>query len=86
MFCVKENCALTDDEYQLLQQQAVQPWLDLASQESLLKIMSLMNQYWMIHAVLAEYRLLTSIDSAALPQLLGQGRLAKKLRYWLEQG
>lgn len=81
--CVQENHGLTDDQYQLLQQQAVQPWLDLAPQESLLKIMSLINQCWSIHAALVEHRLLTSIDSAALPQLLGKGRLAKKLRYWL---
>jgi RimJ/RimL family protein N-acetyltransferase len=85
LVCVKENYALTEDQYQLLQQRAVQPWLDLTSSENLLKIMSLIHQCWAVHAALVEYRLLTSVDSAKLPKLLGQGRLAKKLRHWLEQ-
>ncbi len=82
---VKENCSLDENVYQFLQQQALQPWLDLASQEDLLKMISLFQQYWWIDALLGEYRLLTSVDSNSLSKLLGQGRLAKKFRIWLAE-
>ena len=80
---VKENCLLQNDVYQALQQQALQPWLDYAPHDHLLKAMSLIQRHWSIHTALAEYRLLTSVGS--LQQLLGQGRLAKQLRVWLIQ-
>jgi hypothetical protein len=80
---VKENYALKDDAYQFIQQQALQPWLDLASQEQLLEIMSWIQSCWSIHRALTVYRLLTSIDAKSSPKLLGQGRLAKPLRVWL---
>lgn len=82
---VKDNCALQDDVYQSLCQQALQPWLDYAPHDHLVKAMSLIQQHWWIHAVLAEYRLLTSIENDSFQQLLGQGRLARKLRICLMQ-
>lgn len=82
---VKENYALSDDAYQALYQQALQPWLDYAPYDHLLKAMLLIQQCWSIHAAITEYRLLTSIDADSFRQLLGQGRLAKKLRIWLTQ-
>ncbi len=82
---VKENCVLPDDAYQALHQQALQSWLDYAPYGHLLQAMSLIQQCWSIHAAIAEYRLLTSIDAHSFHQLLGQGRLAKKLRVWLIQ-
>ena len=82
---VKENCALSDDSYQALHQQALQPWLDYAPYDHLLKAVSLIQQCWSIHAAITEYRLLTSVDADSFRQLLGQGRLAKKLRAWLTQ-
>jgi hypothetical protein len=80
---IKKNGALEKDAYQDLQQQALQPWLDYAPHDHLLNVMSLIQQHWSIHAVLVEYRLLTSVDS--LHQLLGKGRLARQLRMWLTQ-
>lgn len=82
---IKENFVLNENVYQFLQQQALQSWLDLGSQEDLLKVLSLFQQYWWIDAMLAEYRLLTSVDSNSCSKLLGQGRLAKKLRVWLTE-
>ncbi len=82
---VKENCALPDDAYQALHQQALQSWRDYAPYDHLLKVMALIQQCWSIHAAIAEYRLLKSVDANSFHQLLGQGRLAKKLRVWLIQ-
>lgn len=80
---IKKNDVLPNDTFQALQQQALQPWLDYAPRDHLLKTLSLIQQYWSVHAMLAEYRLLTSVDS--LDQLLGKARLAKQLRVWLTQ-
>lgn len=80
---IKDNFALKDDAYQLLQQQVLQPWLDIVSQEQLLKVMSLIQQCWPVHRALTVYRLLTSVDSKSSLRLLGQDRLAKQLRAWL---
>ncbi|MBS0351610.1 MAG: phosphotransferase [Proteobacteria bacterium] len=80
---IKKNSVLQNDTFQALQQQALQPWLDYAPRDHLLKTLLLIQQHWSIYAVLAEYRLLTSIDS--LDQLLGKARLAKQLRVWLTQ-
>ena len=79
----QKNGVLQNDTFQTLQQQALEAWLDYEPYEHLLKIMSLIQQHWSIHAALVEYRLLTSVDS--LHQLLGKARLAKQLRVWLTQ-
>lgn len=80
---VKENCALEEDAYQYLQEQALQPWLDYASQDQLLVAMSLMQEFWPIHRALTEYRLITSIESQSAQQLLRRGRFFKNLKVWL---
>ncbi|HVV67924.1 MAG TPA: phosphotransferase [Gammaproteobacteria bacterium] len=80
---IKENYPLKDEAYQSLEQEILQPWLDLVSQEQLSKIMFLIQQCWSIHRALTVYRLLTSIDSNSSLQLLGQGKLAKNLKIWL---
>ena len=82
---IKKNCVLPEDIYQHLEQQTLQSWSDYASQDELLAAMSLIKQCWSIHRALTVYRVLTSIDTSAVQQLLGQGRLAKNLRIWLAQ-
>ena len=80
---VRENCGLQDDAYQCLQEQALQPWMDYASQDQLLIAMSLMEQFWPIHRALTEYRLITSLEVKSGQQLLGRGKFFKNLRIWL---
>jgi phosphotransferase family enzyme len=82
---IKKNDVLPEDIYQHLEQQTLQSWSDYASQDELLAAMSLIKQCWSIHRALTVYRVLTSIDTSAVQQLLGQGRLAKNLRIWLAQ-
>lgn len=81
----QESYALTESQYHSLQHHAFEPWLDLASEEELLRIMSLIQQFWSIHHVLAEYRLLSSVDSSSFQRLRREGRLANNLRFWLKQ-
>lgn len=85
LFHAKERYELPENQYQLLQEQALQTWLDYAPLDQLLEVMSLIQQCWSIDAALTEYRLITSVDAGSLPQLLGQSRIAKKLRVWLNQ-
>lgn len=80
---VKERCELPDDICQQLQQQALQPWLDYASPDQLLKVVSLIQQCSSVHRVLTEYRLLTGVEAQSAQQLLGRGRFFKNLRVWL---
>lgn len=82
---IKENCALQEDIYQHLQQQALQSWLDYTSHKELMAAMSIIQQCWPIHRVLTEYRLHTSIETTAAKKLLEQGKFAKNLRIWLTQ-
>lgn len=82
---IKKYCVLPEDTYQHLQRQALQPWLDCASHDQLLAVMSLIQQCWSIHRALTVYRLLTSIEAKSAKQILGQGKFAKNLRVWLAQ-
>ena len=82
---IKKNHALSEDAYQSLQEQTLQPWLNYASQDQLLAAMSLIQQCWPIHRALTVYRLLTSIEATGATQLLGQGKLANMLKIWLVQ-
>ncbi len=82
---IKENCALQEDAYQHLQQQALRSWRNYALQDELMAAMSIIQQCWPIHRVLTEYRLHTSIETTDAKQLLGQGRFAKNLRIWLSR-
>lgn len=82
---IKENYSLNDEFYHLIEQQILQPWLQLITQEQLLETMALIQQCWPIHRAFTVYRLLTSIDSNSPFKLLGQGKLAKSLRLWLAQ-
>lgn len=75
----KENFALTDEQYQSLQQRCFVPWLDIESEENLWEIMTIMQQCWSIHSALGEYRLMSSVNS----ELNRQGRLARNLRVWM---
>lgn len=80
----KETYQLTESQYGSLQQHALKPWLKFASQEQLLQVMSLIKQCWSIHHVLAEYRLIQSIDQVFSEKLRREGRLANNLRFWLK--
>lgn len=82
---IKKNFLLQEDTYQHLEQQTLQPWLDYGSQAQLSAVMSLIKQCWSIHRALTVYRCLTSIETLAAQQLVGQDRLAKNLRIWLDQ-
>ena len=82
---IKKNSLLPENSYQHLEQQSLQPWLDYGSQTQLLAAMALIQQCWPIHRALTVYHCLTSIEASAAQQLVGQGRLAKNLRIWLDQ-
>ncbi|MBX3710074.1 MAG: phosphotransferase [Gammaproteobacteria bacterium] len=81
----KENFALSNEQYEALQFECLKPWLELDTDNNLLEILSLIQQCWSIHAVLGEFRLMNSIDQTDLHKLRKQGRLAKKLRYWINE-
>lgn len=78
----KENFALTNSQYEQLQEECLQPWLAIESKKHLSEIVAIMQQCWPIHAVLGEYRLLKAVDPIKLQR---QGRFANKLRYWIDQ-
>lgn len=82
---IKKQGELSENISQHLEQQTLQPWSDYASPDELLAAMSLIKQCWSLHRALTVYRVLTSIEASAAQQLLGQGRLAKLLRFWLAQ-
>ena len=77
---------LTDDQYQDLQERCFKNWLSLEPPTRLLEILSIIRQCWPIHSVLGEYRLMKSVDPMAFQKLRREGRLARNLRFWLEQG
>lgn len=81
----QENYALTNEQYQRLQEACFKHWLSLESPARLFEILSIMRQCWPIHSVLGEYRLMHSVDQAAFQALHREGRLAKNLRFWLKQ-
>jgi len=81
----KENFALTDSQYEDLIDACLKPWLALESSIHLAEILSITQQCWLIHSVLGEYRLMQSVDQASFQSLNRQGRLARNLRYWLDQ-
>lgn len=81
----KENFLLSVEEYHQLQLVCFEPWLALETQENLFKILAIIQQCWSIHSVLAEFRLIHSVDQSAFKALSRQGRLAKNLRYWINQ-
>lgn len=81
----KENFALTDSQYQHLQEACFKHWLALESSTHLFEIISIIQQCWSIHSVLGEYRLMQSVDQESFQSLHRQGRFARNLRYWLEQ-
>ncbi len=81
----KENFSLTNSQYQDLQIQCFKPWLECETEEHLLEILNTIQLCWSIHAVLGDFRLLNSIDLESFHTLSRQGRLAKKLRHWINQ-
>jgi hypothetical protein len=81
----KENFSLTDKQYQQLQLACFKPWLALDTEEHLFEILAIIQQCWSIHSVLGEFRLMNSVDQAAFQKLRRQGRLARNLRYWINQ-
>lgn len=83
LYMAKENFSLSDEQYQKLQRDSLKPWLALETQENLMEIFTLINQCWSIHAVLGELRLMNSVEKSAFQKLHRQGRISKKLRYWI---
>lgn len=81
----KENFSLSSSQYQQLQHECFKPWLTLDTEENLLEILAIIQQCWSIHGVLGEFRLIKSVDQSAFQALRRQGRLAKNLRYWINQ-
>lgn len=81
----KENFSLSEQEYKQLIDTCLEPWLLLESQENLLEILSTIQQCWSIHSVLGEFRLMKSVDEWAFHELHRQGRLARNLRFWINQ-
>ncbi len=79
----KENFALSDAQYQQLENACLQPWLQFESHDNLKKILALVQQCWPIHAVLGEYRLMQSVPDG-FNILNGQGRFANSFRYWIQ--
>ncbi len=78
LYCAK-SYALTDEQYQALENACFTHWLAFESQENLLAIMSLMKIIWPIHSVLGEYRLMMSCEPNAFSDLKRQGRLKNNL-------
>lgn len=80
----KENFSLSDTQYHLILESCLEPWLLLESRENLSDIISLIQETWMIHAVLGEMRLIDSVNKEAYKALRREGRLSKKLRVWID--
>ena len=79
----KENFSLSNEQYEQLQIHSLKPWFVLETQENVFAILALIQQCWSIHAVLGELRLLNSVANFEI--LHRQGRLANKLRVWINQ-
>lgn len=82
LYMAKENFSLSNEQDQMIRYESLKPWLAWETQENLLEVMSLISQCWSIHAVLAELRLMNSVNQSAFESLHRQGRLARKLRFW----
>lgn len=78
-----ENFSLSVSQYKQIQLACLKPWLELEKEENLFEIMDIIQQCWSIHAVLGELRLMHSVDQLAFQALRRQGRLARKMRYWI---
>lgn len=81
----KENFSLPDRQYKQLVDACLKPWLLLETRENLYKILSIIQQCWSIHSVLGEFRLMQSVDQLSFQELRRQGRLARNLRFWINQ-
>jgi hypothetical protein len=80
-----EYLKLPSSQYRQLQEACFRNWLYLESSAHLFEIIAIIQQCWLIHAVLGEYRLIKSIDPIASMQLCRQGRFSGKLRVWIKQ-
>lgn len=85
LFRASENFSLSEQQYHNLENECFKPWLVFESGENLMKILSLIRRCWSIHSVLGEFRLMNSVDASAFQVLRREGRLAKNLRYWINQ-
>lgn len=82
---VKENSHLTQQQFESLQQHAFKPWLKHESQTNLQAAMALIQQCWLIHAILGIYRLMLCVDPIEFENIAHQNRFANKLRLWINQ-
>lgn len=85
LFHVKENCHFTQQQFEALQQQAFKPWLKRESSSNLQAAMVLIQQCWLIHAILGIYRLMLCVDPIEFENSALQNRFASKLRLWINQ-
>lgn len=82
---VKEKCSLTQQQFEALQQQAFEPWLKRESSSNLEAAMELIEQCWLIHAILGIYRLEQCVNSEDFGKTANENRFANKLRLWIKQ-
>ena len=82
---IKENCHLSQQQFEALQQHAFKPWLKHESLSSLQAAMALIQQCWLIHAILGIYRLMLCVDPIEFENIAHQNRFANKLRLWIDQ-
>lgn len=82
---VKENSSLTEKQYDSLQQQAFKPWLKHESLSNLQAAMRLIQQCWLIHAILGIYHLMQCVDPIEFKNIAHQNRFANKIRLWIKQ-
>jgi aminoglycoside/choline kinase family phosphotransferase len=72
---------LTTEHSKQLQKACFKNWLSMESSTHLFDIISIINQCWPIHAVLADCRLIKSIETSCFKP----GRLTEKLRIWMNK-
>lgn len=84
LYQIKTHFQLTDSHCKILQQEALKPWLKLELLSNLQTIMKLIQQCWFMHHVLGMQRIMESVDPVAFQSLAREGRLARKLRTFLE--
>lgn len=82
---VKENSALTEKDYESLQQRAFELWLKQGSLSNLQTAMKLIQQCWLIHAILGIYRLMQCVDPIEFKNIAHENRFANKIRLWIKQ-
>jgi hypothetical protein len=85
LYHTQKNCGLSHQQYTQLQKQVFKPWLKLESLANLQEVMTLIQRCGLIHAMLGIHRIMQSVDHAAFQKLSHEGRLAQKLRLWLNQ-